>query len=216
MTLVAVVKTLLYRYTGQEDLIVGFPIAGRNHAGLEAQIGFYVNTLPLRIQVRQACRSTNCWITSKQHAAKLTNTRSIRSTGSSTSWGWHATSAAIRCLTSWWRCNTKLQNRLSLDGASASGFIQDYEGSKYDMHFAFDLNDAMLEASIVYNTDLFRPDRINRMGRHLIELARNVLADPQQTVQGVDILTDAERHQLLVAWNGPTSDYPRQVHSSIV
>ncbi|MBV8487604.1 MAG: hypothetical protein JO161_04945, partial [Planctomycetaceae bacterium] len=48
MTLVALVKVLLHRYTGQEDIIVGSPIAGRNHAELEDQIGFYVNMLPLR------------------------------------------------------------------------------------------------------------------------------------------------------------------------
>ena len=52
MTLVALVKVLLHRYTGQEDIIVGSPIAGRNHAELEDQIGFYVNMLPLRDQVR--------------------------------------------------------------------------------------------------------------------------------------------------------------------
>ncbi|MES1249860.1 MAG: amino acid adenylation domain-containing protein, partial [Chitinophaga rupis] len=48
MGLLAAVNTLLYRYTGQEDIILGSPIAGREHPDLEGQIGFYVNTLPLR------------------------------------------------------------------------------------------------------------------------------------------------------------------------
>src|SRR5690606_19365535 len=50
MGLVALLKALLYRYTGQEDIIVGTPIAGRDHIDLEDQIGFYVNTLALRTQ----------------------------------------------------------------------------------------------------------------------------------------------------------------------
>ncbi|HEY0067886.1 MAG TPA: condensation domain-containing protein, partial [Flavisolibacter sp.] len=48
MTLLAAVKALLYRYTGQEDIIIGSPVAGREHVGLEGQIGFYLNTLALR------------------------------------------------------------------------------------------------------------------------------------------------------------------------
>jgi hypothetical protein len=48
MGLLAVVNTLLYRYSGQEDIILGSPVAGREHADLEGQLGFYVNTLALR------------------------------------------------------------------------------------------------------------------------------------------------------------------------
>ena len=51
MMLLALVDVLFYRYTGQEDIILGSPIAGRDHADLENQIGFYVNTLVLRDQI---------------------------------------------------------------------------------------------------------------------------------------------------------------------
>src|SRR5690625_7739571 len=49
MTLLALYNTLLYRYTGQEDLIVGSPIAGRNRSEIEPVIGFFANTLPWRV-----------------------------------------------------------------------------------------------------------------------------------------------------------------------
>ena len=48
MTLLAAFQTLLYRYTGQEDIVVGSPIANRNRAEIEGLIGFFVNTLVLR------------------------------------------------------------------------------------------------------------------------------------------------------------------------
>src|SRR5262249_51714604 len=48
MTLLAAFKTLLYRYTSQEDIVVGSPIAGRNRSEIEDLIGFFINTLPLR------------------------------------------------------------------------------------------------------------------------------------------------------------------------
>ena len=48
MTLLAAFQTLLARYSGQDDIVVGSPIAGRNHAEIEGLIGFFVNTLVLR------------------------------------------------------------------------------------------------------------------------------------------------------------------------
>ena len=52
MTLLAAFQTLLHRYSGQEDIVVGSPVAGRNYAETEGLIGFFVNTLPLRAQLR--------------------------------------------------------------------------------------------------------------------------------------------------------------------
>src|SRR5258707_8081496 len=49
MGLVAAVSGLFYRYTGQTDMILGSPVAGRDHVDLEDQIGFYVNTMALRV-----------------------------------------------------------------------------------------------------------------------------------------------------------------------
>src|ERR1700737_1605733 len=51
LAVLTLVRVLLYRYTGQSDLVIGTPVAGREHPDLEGQIGFYVNTLALRTQV---------------------------------------------------------------------------------------------------------------------------------------------------------------------
>jgi amino acid adenylation domain-containing protein len=53
MTMIAFLEALLYRYSWQENIVIGFPIAGRFHQSLEAQIGLYINTLPLRIQLQE-------------------------------------------------------------------------------------------------------------------------------------------------------------------
>ena len=82
MTLVAVVKVLLHRYTDQTDIIVGCPIAGRNHADLEDQIGFYINTIALRDSgagLRRPLRPSSS--RSKEPAPRPMITRSILSTG---------------------------------------------------------------------------------------------------------------------------------------
>ncbi len=52
MVLFTAVSALLYRYSGQDDIIIGTPTAGRTHVDLENQLGFFVNTLPLRIRLK--------------------------------------------------------------------------------------------------------------------------------------------------------------------
>ena len=62
MTLLAAFKSLLSRYSGQEDMVVGTPIANRNRTEIEGLIGFFVNTLVLRTELSAARRaSANCW-----------------------------------------------------------------------------------------------------------------------------------------------------------
>ena len=62
MTLLAAFQALLHRYTGQEDIVVGSPIAGRTRAEIEGLIGFFVNTLVLRTDlVGRSHRSASCW-----------------------------------------------------------------------------------------------------------------------------------------------------------
>ena len=60
MTLLTSFQTLLYRYTGQDDIVIGTPIAGRNRADIEGLIGFFVNTLVLRTRTRQNSASASC------------------------------------------------------------------------------------------------------------------------------------------------------------
>ena len=62
MTLLAAFQTLLHRYTGQEDIVVGCPIAGRTRAEIEGLIGFFVNTLVMRNPIFPAIRRfESCW-----------------------------------------------------------------------------------------------------------------------------------------------------------
>jgi hypothetical protein len=63
MSLLAAVNALLYRYSGQADIITGTPIAGREHVDLEDQIGFFVNTLALRTRFSGRTPSSTCWQT---------------------------------------------------------------------------------------------------------------------------------------------------------
>jgi amino acid adenylation domain-containing protein len=201
MTLVAVVKVLLHRYTGENDILVGFPIAGRNHSDLENQIGFYVNALPLRDEVNgemsffrvlEKVRETT--IGAYEHQAypfdRLVDELSLRRDVS------HSPLFDVLVIE---------QNvdpyELMLDGLQVKAFNVDFAVSKFDLSFYFSSTPQGLDVAIVYNPDLFLESRIERMGRHFRELVASILDDSFQPIGRLNLLPKAERELLLYDFN---------------
>jgi amino acid adenylation domain-containing protein len=209
MTLLASVKVLLCRYTGQEDIIVGSPIAGRNHADLEDQIGFYVNTLVLRDQVRSDESFLTFLKQIKQTATqaydhqiypfdKLTDDLKLRRDLSR--------SPLFDVL-------VIMQNNepaeLTLPGVRIEPLEQTPPISKFDLTFEFWEDKTELLINLKYNTDLFRKDRIERINTHFQELIRSILKDAAQPIWKLNILPETEYHQVLYEFNDTGRDYPR-------
>lgn len=209
MMLLASVKVLLYRYTGQEDIIVGSPIAGRNHADLEDQIGFYVNTLVLRDQLRS-------------DESFLTFLKQIRQT---------ATQAYDHQIYPFDRLVDDLNLRrdlsrsplfdvlvimqnnesaeLYLPGIRVKPLEQTPPISKFDLTFEFWEDKAELLINLKYNSDLFRKERIERINAHFQELIRSILKDAAQPIWKLNILPETEYRQVVYEFNNTGRDYPR-------
>jgi amino acid adenylation domain-containing protein len=201
MTLVALVKTLLHRYTGQRDLVVGFPIAGRNHADLAGQIGFYINTLPLRDaidgalpfaeflnQVRET--ATEAYEHQDYPFDRLVDDLALpRDVSRSPLFDVLVVEQNIA------------PYRLALEGVEARPLAAEFAISKFDLAFYFTQGPQHIQAEIVYNPDLFLEERIERMGRHLRELAASVVADPARPVGRLNLLPPSERERLLRGFN---------------
>ena len=207
MTLVTVVKILLHRYTGENDILVGFPIAARSHSDLENQIGFYVNALPLRdeisgemsfFRVLEQLRETT--MGAYEHQAypfdRLVDELSLRRDVS------HSPLFDVLVIE---------QNvdpyELTLDGLQVKAFNVDFAVSKFDLSFYFSSTPQGLDVAIVYNPDLFFDSRIERMGRHFRELVASILDDSSLPIGRLNLLPEAERELLLHDFN------PRLVQS---
>ena len=197
MTLVAIVKVLLYRYTGQDEILLGFPIAGRNHPDLENQIGFYVNILPLRERVRGEASFLELL-----DAVKATATEAYE----------HQAYPFDRLVdelkvardvsrSPMFDVVVVMQNAAApapaLAGLSVQPFIRAYDVSKFDLSFTFEERADGLQADITYNTDLFLPARIRRMGDHLRELVAGVLGDATVPVSRLRMVAADERQHVL-------------------
>jgi amino acid adenylation domain-containing protein len=199
MLLVAAVQALLHRYTDQRDIIVGFPIAGRDHPDLEDQIGFYVNTLPLRTAMEPTMPFSRLLAQVRAAAAEAYEhqaypfDRLVDELGVARD----VTRSPL------FDVLVVMQNvdpyGLTLEGVTARPLVEDYGTSKFDLAFHFEERGGGLHGAIVYNTDLFADERMVRIAGHLQTLLSGIVADPSQEVGRINLLAPEERRYLLSA-----------------
>ncbi|HEX2569781.1 MAG TPA: non-ribosomal peptide synthase/polyketide synthase [Polyangia bacterium] len=211
MTLLAAFQTLLYRYTGQKDIIIGAPIAGRTHAELEGLIGFFVNTLALRTdlggnptfrellgQVREV--TLGAYAHQDLPFEKLVEALQIERDMSRSPVFQVAFAFQNAPVTSIKLPGLRLEP-LEFDGSTA----------KFDlMLFAQETTRGLLLA-LEYNTDLFEAATIERMAGHFLTLLGGVVARPEDRLAALPLLAEAERRTVLYDWNQTRVDYPREL-----
>jgi amino acid adenylation domain-containing protein len=207
MTLYAAFATLLYRYSGQSDILIGSGIANRNHSEIESLIGFFVNTLVLRsrfednpsfesllAQVRETILKAyeNQDVPFEQVVEALQPQRSL------------AYSALFQVM-------FILQNapmaEVKLPGVTLTQLNQQSTIAKFDLTVSVIETDQGLVGSWEYNTDLFDGSTIEQMAEHFQNLLSAIVENPSQTVGELPLLTQAERHKLLSEWNDTASEY---------
>ncbi len=209
MTLQAAFATLLYRYSGQSDILMGSPIANRNRSEIESLIGFFVNTLVLRTrlednpsfeqllgQVRETTLKAyeHQDVPFEQVVEALKPQRSLS----------HSPLFQVMFV---------LQNapmgELELPGCTWCELHPESTIAKFDLTLSMSETDRGLVGSWEYNTDLFDESTIERMAAHFQNLLSAIVENPQRAVAELPLLSEAERHQLLTEWNDTATEYPQ-------
>lgn len=206
MLLLAAVKVLLHRYTGQEEILVGSPVTGRAHADLEAQVGFYVNTLPFLSQIDP--EQSFLAFLNQVHSRTVENMEHqgypldllIDELGLKRDVSRPPLFNVVLVLhnQTWIR-----EGRKELEGIEVQNLKPEHTSSKFDLTFSFtDTGDAIL-GGLEYNTDLFNRDRIERLAGHFGTLIDSILGNPEGKIKALDLLPNWER-QHLMALNAPS------------
>lgn len=208
MTMLAGFGILLARYSGQEDIVVGSPIANRQGAELERLIGFFVNTLVLRMKVDgrksfaemvQEVKRTA--LEGYQHqdvpferlVEELTPQRSLNRTPLfQVVFAYHSALPV-----------EEEEGSLRLEGV-AGDEIQ----VRFDLEFHAQEQDGGISTDWIYNRDLFDRWRIQQMARHYEAVLEAVAANPQLEIGDINLLAANERTQILREWNQTHRDYP--------
>jgi amino acid adenylation domain-containing protein len=211
MILLAAVKVLLFRYSGQTDIILGSPVAGREHPDLVDQVGFFVNMLPLRDRVKadmpfdaflNQIRETV--LEAYEHQGfpfdRLVEELDLRRDMSRS-----PLFDAIVVL------QNRRETEFSLEGIDIKPQSREFPVSRFDLTFYFEETTGDLIISIQYNTNLFHQDRISRMTAHLNTLFQSILADEKTPLNQLNILPEDERKKIRYEFNH--TDAPPQTFS---
>ncbi len=210
MTLLAAFQTLLYRYTGQEDIAVGTPIANRNRSEIEGLIGFFVNTLVLRtdfsgnpsfLELLRRVKETSLEAYAHQD---LPFERLVEELNPERNMSHSPLFQVMFALQ-----NTPMQS-VDLGDLVISPVDMERETAKFDLTMFMVETDGRLMGSIEYNTNLFNDTTITRMIEHFRTLVENIVKSPDHRITELPILNEKERHQLLVEWNDTKREYPRE------
>ncbi|WP_164019479.1 non-ribosomal peptide synthase/polyketide synthase, partial [Pyxidicoccus trucidator] len=208
MVLLAAFQVVLHRHSGEEDISVGSPIAGRRLSELEGLIGFFVNTLVLRTrldgnpsfrELLHRVRETTLGSFAHQDVPfeKLVEQlRPVRDLGRS---------PLFQVMLAF---QPDPLPGHTLPGLTLDPMELESRTSRFDLHLSLSESAQGLAGSLEYATDLFEPATMVRLVGHLQQLLEGVLARPEQRIAELPLLTNAERQQVLVEWNDTAAEFP--------
>ena len=208
MTLLAAFQTLLFRYSKQEDIVVGSPVAGRTMIETENLIGAFVNTLVFRgdasgnpsfREFLARVRETVLGAFSHQDlpfeklVEELNPERKIDR------------SPLFQVM---FAMQNAPEPNLSVAGLKLTPLKLQNASSKFDLSLDVEAEKDELRVSLEYNRNLFAPATIERMLEHFQNLLAAIVAEPAQHIAELPLLSDLERHRLLIEWNDTRVEFP--------
>jgi hypothetical protein len=196
MTLMAAFKTLLYRQTGQEDLLVGTAIAGRNQSQTEGLIGFFINTLALRTDLAGSPKFTDLLAQVKKVALEayayqelpfdklIEDLQPERSAGR----------APIVQVS--FGLQNALKSYLELPGLTLSELDFELEAGRYDLTLWMFEVDGQLRGVWTYLTELYDLNTIKRLTGRFVTLIESIVAQPEARLHTLEMLAETEKEKL--------------------
>jgi amino acid adenylation domain-containing protein len=209
MTLLAAFQALLARYSGQEDIAVGAPIAGRTRNELEGLIGFFVNTLVLRTDLSGNPKFCDLLTRVRESALQAYEHQDVPFERLVEELKPERDGSRSPLFQVMFALQNTSEATLALQGVEVSPLALPGHSAKFDLTLTLTEGVAGLHGEFEYASDLFDASTIERMAGHFTTLLEGIVAEPQTPIGELPLLTPAERHQILVQWNDTAADYPR-------
>ncbi|MEP6619266.1 MAG: amino acid adenylation domain-containing protein [bacterium] len=207
MVLLAAYQSLLHRYSGQDDVVVGTVIAGRPRRELEGLVGYFVNTLALNATftddptfLELLARVREGHLAASEHAdvpfEEVVQTM-------------HRAAGSAPVCQAMFVLQNNAGSPLHLGDATLKGTSVDTGSAKFDLYLSMGEQSNGLRATVQYRSDLFDGATIERMLDHLRTLLEGISAVPSARVSELPLLSTTERSLLLQRWSGVVTEYPR-------
>ncbi|WP_193076029.1 non-ribosomal peptide synthetase [Pseudomonas sp. FME51] len=209
MLLLASFQTLLHRYSGQDDIRVGVPIANRNRVETERLIGFFVNTQVLKAefelettfnellqQIKRTTLEAQAYqdLPFEQLVEALQPERSLS----------HSPLFQVMF-------NHQMEthgNAQQLPGLQVEGLSREKQTAQFDLTLDTCEHSGGISASLTYATALFEADTITRLADHWLSLLHAITEQPDQRISELPLLSEKEQQQIIYDWNCTEAIYP--------
>jgi amino acid adenylation domain-containing protein len=211
MTLLAGLQVVLSRYSGERDIAVGTPLAGRTREETEGLIGFFVNTVVLRTEVGgeqsfeellKGVRETalGAYVHQDIPFEKLVEELQVEREGG------RSPLFQVMCV----MLNDEMKARWELRGLEVEEEVVELGREKFDLTVQFVERGGKIEGEISYRRALYERGMVERLARHLGVLLERVVEDEGKRIREQELLTEGEREQILVKWNQTGVEYGRE------
>lgn len=211
MTLLTALQVLLYRYTGQNDIVVGTPASGRLHRETENVMGLFLNMLALRIPVTgnmtyhdllERVRDTtlDAYMHQDLPFEKLLTDLPVERSLS------YAPLFQVVLILQHVRLNVS-----TLPGLHVEMLATENATAKFDLTYLLNETPNGLQGILEYNTDLFDEATVARMATHYQQLLEALVTQTQQYIWALPLLAETERVQVLTTWQGQQQSYGQEV-----
>ena len=211
MTLLSAWAAVLGRLSGQDEVVIGTPTANRRRAETEGVIGFFVNTLALRVDMRGEAsvaemlkRVSGVVLGAQEHqdvpfeqvVEMVQPPRHLSHT------------PVFQVMFSWQNQEWGLPE---IRGVRVERLRMPYEAAKFDLHLDLAEEGERIVGGLNYAAALFDEETIKRQRGYLLQMLEAMVADSRQEIAGIDVLEQEERKLLLEEWNATEAEYPEEM-----
>ncbi|WP_413004018.1 amino acid adenylation domain-containing protein [Paenibacillus sp. 1P03SA] len=209
MVLLAAYTVMLHKYTGQEDVIVGTPIAGRNHGDVEPLIGMFINTLAIRsypaadktfLSYLKEIKETTLGAYEHQNYPFEELVEKVQVARDLSRNPLFDTMFTLQ--------NTDNKD-FELEGLRLTSYPSDSSMAKFDISLDVVEENGGLDYSFEYSTALYTKETVERMAKHYEQLLGAIVEKPEAKIAELDLLTSSEKEQLFEAFNPAMSELPQ-------
>ena len=209
MVLLSAVNILLSKYSGQEDIVVGSPIAGRPHADVETLQGMFVNMLAMRSYPSNGKSYIEFLREVKEAALEAYEHQGYQFEEMVDSLELRRDISRNPLFDVMFTLQNMEDTKFELEGLTLTECAASDTASKFDMEIMASESGEEVSISIVYSTSLFKRETIERFAEHMRNLLEEITRDWDIPLGAIDILSEEERHKLLYEFNDTYAEYPR-------
>ncbi|HEX6291276.1 MAG TPA: amino acid adenylation domain-containing protein, partial [Herpetosiphonaceae bacterium] len=208
MTLLTAWQVLLSRYSGQDDIAVGTPIANRTRGEVERLIGYFINTLVLRTDLtgattfREALQRVRATALGAYAHQDLPFEQIVDAVQPERDLSRHAIFQVMFVL------QNAPMDPVEMPGLLFKPLAIARTTTRFDLTLTMAEGPHGLTGALEYSTDLFEPETITRLIGHFQTLLTEIAAQPAQPLASLSLLTPGEEHQVLIDWNATAREYP--------